>query len=205
MFGRFNKTRALAVLFVLGGLTLIPASQLSTLTVDTSNKSMTATGPEDPFDTTGPLPKQTLLIALTAAEPFTFAQWQAIAKLGSSVGETPGVDGVLYPFGEGDGWLLPMLERFSPSGATRMRSLLQLLRSEDGRNLGMLVVLTPEAGSGSERSRLLARLQALLADPDREELKEKIRQVGFLDLRHQRYFLGIMEILVFDKPSSEPL
>lgn len=43
--------------------------------------------------------------------------------------------------------------------------------------------------------------ESLKTYPNRKALKERIQQAGFSDIRSQRYFLGIMETIIFDKPT----
>ena len=152
-------------LLLLAGVTLIPARQLSHLEVDTSNQTMSAVSSqgsarmiEDESH------RQTLLIAVTADKPFTFCQWQSLSTLATAMGKISGVDGVILPLIKANGWTLQILRRRHPDGAARMQNLLHLLRSTDGRNLGMLVFLAPHADTGAERTQLLAQLNIVLTD-----------------------------------------
>jgi len=144
------------------GITLIPAQQLPRLEVDTSNQSMSATQAED---ATAPFTNQTsLLIAVSADSPFTADQWQALNDLTISVKKVSGVTQAILPFIQADGWTMRLFNKFNPARAANLQNLLSLLRSKDNKTLGILVLLSKEAGTGSKRTQTLADLKAVLAD-----------------------------------------
>jgi len=161
MISRSGWLSFLALLLILG-LTSIPARQLSRLEVDTSNESMSSAHAKESTD---PFTSQpSLLIAVSTATPLTIPQWQALNNLTTAVRSVSGVEGALLPFIQAEGWTMSLFKTIHPSGASRVENLLRLLRSEDGKTLGILVVLSEEAGSGPKRSQMLADLRTVLGN-----------------------------------------
>ncbi len=125
-------------------LTLIPASQLPRLEVDTSNQSMSAQ--QQPIHPTTDRPS--LLIAVHGNQPLTFPQWRQLSELSLAINQSPGVTQALLPLISAEGWTVRLLQQFSPQATERLQDLLRLLRSKDGKTVGILVLLEPQAAIG---------------------------------------------------------
>lgn len=152
----------LIVLPALAGLTLIPAWHLRELRVDTSNQAMSESQDNGSM---GALSHQTLLIAISSSAPLDTVQTQGVNQLAANVGQIPQVSGVVLPWTDQNPWPMRLLQRvLLGQRAAGLDALSNMLKSEDSKMLGMLVVLSPQAGSGPGRTEALARIQATVAD-----------------------------------------
>jgi predicted RND superfamily exporter protein len=204
---------SIAALVVVAALTLIPASQLSHLTVDTSNEAMSAAEAQagDVFES-----RPTLLIVVSSDLPITPVQWQTLHRLTAAVGKVPGVDSAVLPLLQADGWTVRLFRKVHPGGATRLQNLLRLLRSEDDRTLGLLVMLSPEAAMGAQRTQTLADLRAVLDAHQEAGLRTSLvglpvvnEAVGELVRRDQSLLLPLsagvifgMLLLIYRRPTG---
>ncbi len=154
----------LIALAALAGLTFLPARRLCELQVDTSNQAMSES---ESSGSVGALSHQTLLIAVSSSEPMDTDQMQGVNQLATNVGQIPQVSGVILPWAQHGPWAMQLLRRvLLGERAAGLDALSDLLKSEDGRVLGMLVILSPKAGSGPGRTEVLAHIQTEIAgDP----------------------------------------